>query len=292
MFKFRFNKWYPYLLLSPALIVLLLLFLGGVILGLSQSLGYFPVLGLEDPTFKYYLEVWSSTEFLHSLAFSLFISFVSASLTTVIGVFFAYQLLKMRNENKIINFLYKLPIIVPHIIASLMIFLILTQSGILSRFAYHLGIIDEIAQFPRLVFDKNGFGIIAAYLWKQIPFVGLMVYTVLKQINGSFEAAAKNLGASESQVFREIYLPLTAPSIASAFIIIFAFSLGSFEIPYLLGPTYPQTLSVLAYKNYISLDLTQRPYTMVIAMSLTMITVILIIIYRKILSLISRYHID
>jgi putative spermidine/putrescine transport system permease protein len=291
MFRFRFKKWYPYFLLSPALLVLFALFLGGVILGLSQSLGYFPILGLEELTFRYYIEVWSSPEFFHSLVFSLFIAFTSSILTVIIGVFFAYQLVKLRGKNKIINFLYKLPIIVPHIIASLMVFLILTQSGILSRIAFHLGFIEEISQFPRLIFDKFGIGIIAAYLWKQIPFVILVVYTVLKHINNSFEAAAKNLGASSSQVFKEIYLPLAAPSIGSAFIIIFAFSLGAFEIPYLLGPTYPQTLSVLAYKNYISLDLTQRPYTMVIAMSLTMITVILIIIYRKILSLVTRYHV-
>lgn len=291
MFRIRFKKWYPYLLLSPALLVLSALFLGGVVLGLSQSLGYFPILGLEELTFSYYIEVWSSPEFFHSLIFSLFIAFTSSILTVIIGVFFAYQLVKMRGKNKIINFLYKLPIIVPHIIASLMVFLIFTQSGILSRIAFQLGFIEEISQFPRLIFDKYGIGIIAAYLWKQIPFVILVVYTVLKHINNSFEAAAKNLGASSSQVFREIYLPLAAPSIGSAFIIIFAFSLGAFEIPYLLGPTYPQTLSVLAYKNYISLDLTQRPYTMVIAMSLTMITLILIIIYRKILSLVTRYHV-
>ncbi|MFW6280393.1 MAG: ABC transporter permease [Halanaerobium sp.] len=291
MFRLRFKKWYPYILLSPALLVLSVLFLGGVILGLSQSLGYFPILGLEEPTFSYYIEVWSSPEFFHSLVFSLFIAFTSSILTVIIGVFFAYQLVKMKGKNKIINFLYKLPIIVPHIIASLMVFLILTQSGILSRLAFHLGFIEEISEFPRLIFDKSGIGIIAAYLWKQIPFVILVVYTVLKHINNSFEAAAKNLGASSSQVFREIYLPLAAPSIGSAFIIIFAFSLGAFEIPYLLGPTYPQTLSVLAYKNYISLDLTQRPYTMVIAMSLTMITVVLIVIYRKILSLVTRYHV-
>lgn len=291
MHKFRFKKWYPYILLSPALTVLFLLFLGGVLLGLSQSLGYFPILGLDDPTFKYYIEVWSSPEFFHSLIFSLFIAFTSSILTVVIGVFFAYQLIKLKGENRIVNFLYKLPIIVPHIIASLMVFLILTQSGLLSRLAFHMGLVDEIANFPTLIFDKFGVGIIAAYLWKQIPFVILVVYTVLKHINNSFEDAARNLGASSSQVFKEIYLPLAAPSIGSAFIIIFAFSLGAFEIPYLLGPTYPQTLSVLAYKNYISLDLTQRPYTMVIAMSLTMITVILIIIYKKILSVISRYHV-
>jgi len=290
MYRFRFKKWYPYILLAPALTVLIFLFLGGVLLGLSQSFGYFPILGLEEPTIQYYLEVWGSSEFFHSLLFSLFIAFTSSILTVIVGVFFAYQLVKLRGQNKIINFLYKLPIIVPHIIASLMVFLILTQSGILSRFAYMLGFIDEIAQFPRLVFDRFGISIIAAYLWKQIPFVILVVYTVLKHINNSFEAAAKNLGASSSQVFREIYLPLAAPSIGSAFIIIFAFSLGAFEIPYLLGPTYPQTLSVLAYKNYISLDLSHRPYTMVIAMSLTMITVILIFIYRKILGVISRYH--
>lgn len=284
------STWYSYLLLFPALTILIGLFMGGVILALSQSLGYFPLLGLKDFTLQYYLEVWSSPEFIDSLKFSLFISLVSSIMAVIVGVFLAYQLVKIPKEHRLVKLIYKLPIIVPHIIASLMVFIIFTQSGFLSRILYHLGIIPGINRFPQLIFDRWGAGIILVYLWKEVPFVALIVFTVLKHINNSWEEVAHNLGANRKQVFWNIYLPLSLPSIGTSFIIIFAFSFGAFEIPLLLGPTYPQTLPVLAYKEYINPDLMQRPYAIAITMTLTVVSLFLIYFYKKLLKLVLRYQ--
>lgn len=280
----------PYILLLPALTVLVGLFLGGVTMAFTQSLGYFPLLGLNKITLKYYIEVWTSPEFIDGLIYSLYISLFSSLLAVLIGVLLAYQLMKLPREHNLVQLVYKLPIIVPHIVASLMIFVIFTQSGLLARILYHFGIIEDISSFPRLIFDRGGIGIILVYLWKEIPFIALMVYTVLKHVNNLWEEVARNLGASRSQVFWHIYLPLSLPSIGSAFIIVFAFSFGTFEIPFLLGPTYPQTLPVMAYHKYINLDLTQRPYSMVITMTLTFIALILIYFYKKLINLIFKYN--
>ncbi len=286
----KYSRWQPYILLLPVLTVLIGLFLGGVILALAQSFGYFPLLGLKEFTLKYYLEIWTSPEFMDALLYSLYISFISAVVSVVIGVALAYQLVKLPREHKIVQLLYKLPIIVPHIIASLLIFLFFTQSGLLSRLLFQLGVIDNLEVFPKLVFDRGGVGIILVYLWKQIPFIALVTYTVLKHINDSFSQVAANLGANSRQIFWKIYFPLSLPSIGTGFIIVFAFSFGAFEIPYLLGPTYPKTLSVLAYQRYISSDLTQRPYAMVIAITLAGICFGLIYLYKKLLDLVLEYN--
>jgi len=79
------------------------------------------------------------------------------------------------------------------------------------------------------------------------------------------------------------------PLVASSFIIIFAFSFGAFEVPYLLGPTSPKTLPVKAYIEYTNPDLTHRPYTMVINMILTFYSLILVWLYSKTFKLISKY---
>jgi len=81
-------------------------------------------------------------------------------------------------------------------------------------------------------------------------------------------------------VFFQIILPLSMPSIISASTIVFAFAFGAFEIPYLLGATYPKTLSVWAYYNYISPDLINRPVAMVISIVLTLICIVLVVIYQ------------
>ena len=286
----RRSLWEPYLLLLPALVVLGGLFVGGVVLGVAQSFGYFPLLGLKEFTLKYYTEILSSSEFLDALGYSLYISIISSVVAVVLGVFLAYQLAKLPKKHSIVKLIYKLPIIVPHIIATLLVFLFFTQSGLLSRILYNLGLIEQLESFPALVFDKQGIGIIFVYLWKEIPFVALITYTVLKHINTSFEEVAANLGANHRQIFWHIYLPLSLPSIGSAFIIVFAFSFGAFEIPFLLGPTYPKTLPVMAYQKYISSDLMQRPYAMVIAVVLTLICVALIYLYKKSIDLVLRYN--
>ena len=279
--KYSFLK--PYILLLPALTVLLILFLGGVITAVAQSFGYYPLLGLEEVTLHYYYEMFTDPRFLGSLCYSLYLSTMSAVLSVVLGVLLAYQFFKMSKEHKIISLLYKLPIIVPHIVVALLIFLLFTQSGFFSRILYRLNIISGMKEFPYLIFDRGGIGIIMAYLWKQIPFVVLIVYTILRNINKNWEQVAQNLGANRWQIFWNIYLPLILPGIGTAFIIVFAYSFGAYEIPILLGPTNPRPLSVLAYQRFSSLDLLQRPYAMVITVVLALICIILVLIYRKLL---------
>ncbi|NLL17901.1 MAG: ABC transporter permease subunit, partial [Clostridia bacterium] len=106
-----------------------------------------------------------------------------------------------------------------------------------------------------------------------------MVYTVMKNIHIKLAEVAVNLKASQYQVFRYVILPLSMPSIISASAIAFAFSFGAFEIPYLLGATYPKTLPVWAYQNFISVDLGHRPVAMVINIIISLVCALLVFIY-------------
>ncbi len=283
-------KWLkPYVLLLPAMMVILGIFIFGLAMGLIQSFGYFPVVGLNKITLKYYREVLTDKTFLSSLGFSFYISLISSIMSVVIGVLLAYSIVQSESKKGIEKVIYKLPIIVPHAVAALLVYNILSQSGILARILYSFGIIGDQSEFPSLIFDKKGIGVILAYIWKAIPFTTMVVYTILSNVNDKLLEVALNLGADRRQVFWYVLLPLIMPSIFSCFIIIFAFSFGAFEVPYLLGPTSPKALPVKAYIEYNNPDLTHRPYSMVINMSLTFISVILVWLYHKSFKLISRY---
>jgi putative spermidine/putrescine transport system permease protein len=271
----------PYILLAPALFIILGIFMTGIITGFAQSLGYFPVIGLRELTLKYYKAILTDTEFLTSLRFSLYISFVSSAVAVVLGVVLAYLMLQNKHKKGVEQIMYKLPIVVPHIVVALLMYSILSQSGLLARLLYSLGVISSQQEFPALVFDKRGIGVITAYLWKEIPFIAMVVYTVLANINDRLTQVAMNLGASKGQIFWHVLLPLAMPSIISSFIIIFAFSFGAFEVPYLLGPTSPKTLAVQAYIEYSHPDLANRPYAMAVNSILTIISFALIWIYEK-----------
>ncbi len=275
------SKFKPYLLLFPVSIVLISIMGIGIINCISQSLGYFPQIGLNNFTLDYYMEVLRDRNFLKSLIFSLKTSFISSSICIVVGVFLAYVLSKDKHSKWRIS-LINLPIIITHIIVVIIIFMIFSQTGILSRVLYNLGIINNSSDFIQLVSDKNGIGIILVYLWKGIPFVAMTTYNILKNISNSLENVAINLGANKFQVFRYIILPLAMPSIISSFLILFAFSFGSYEVPFLIGPSTPKSLSVHAYITYSSSDLMQRPIAMSINTILSVISIIILIIYNKI----------
>lgn len=280
----------PYIMLMPVMIVIVGIFLVGLFMAFVQSLGYFKAIGLTEFTLKYYKEVLTSRGFLSSLGFSLYISIVSSVIAVILGVLLAYSILRSKHRHGFEEMIYKLPIVVPHIVAALLVYNILSQSGILPRLLYSIGIIEEQSQFPSLLYDKKGIGIIIAYLWKEIPFVAMVVYTILSNINDKLSGVARNLGANNRQVFFHVLLPLIMPSVFSAFIIIFAFSFGAYELPFLLGPTTPKALPVKAYIEYTNPSLANRPYAMVINMTLTLVSLILVWLYNKSFELVSKYN--
>lgn len=277
-----YNKYKPYILVLPFLLIMTLIFLGGLINGIIQSLGYLPMVGLNEITFKFYSEVLKDKEFISSLSYTLYISLISSVLSVIIGIFIAFLLSKLKKDNKLSYALYQTPIIIPHLAVVLMIIYIFSQTGIISRLCYYFGLVKEPSVFPLFIYDNKGIGIILVYLYKQIPFVTITVYSVLKNLNKGLKDVAFNLGASSKQTFSYVILPLLAPSILSSFLITFAFDFGSFEVPFLLGSPAKLTLPVKAYIDYTNPDFTFRSYTMVTNVIISIISLVLIWCYHKI----------
>lgn len=272
------KKIVPYVLLIPQ-IVLSVLFLIGLMTGIIQSLGVIPAFGLEEPTFKYYKEVLTRPDMLQSVLYSLKIAFLSAAFATAGGVFFC-AVLVMRGKTKGgVMRVIQLPIIVPHVVVALFIINIFSQNGILARIAYALGIISEQQQFPSLVYNVHGVGIILAYLWKEIPFIIYFVIALMANINGNLGEAAVNLGAGKWKAFWKVTLPLCKNTIFSGFLIIFVFALGAYELPFLLGTTMPKALPIMAYQQYTHPDLRNRPYSMALNGIIIIISLISAVVY-------------
>lgn len=282
------NKLKPYLLLLPVTIILLGVMGVGVINCIAQSLGYFPQIGLTELTFDYYREVLRNTTFLKSLLFTLKTSFISASLSVILGVWLSYVLMKEK-FSKFRRLILNTPIVVPHIVVVLLMFITFSQSGMVSRVLYKLNIIDTSSQFISIVSDQGGIGIIMVYLWKGIPYTTITTYNILRNMSDKLESVAINLGANKLQSFRYIILPLATPSIISAFIMLFAFAFGSFEVPFLIGPSTPKTLAVQAYLSYSSSDLFQRPDAMVMNVTLSLISFVLLIVYNRVFEKFYKY---
>ena len=251
----------PYLLLVPQMFLTVLLLIG-LITGITQSFGVIPAFGLTEPTFRYYREVLTKPDLVRSVCYSLWIAFVSALLSAAAGVFLCAVLVAgHRTKGKIMRII-QLPIIVPHVVVALFVVNLCSQNGLLARIAFGLGLIGEQQEFPMLIYDGYGVGIILAYLWKEIPFIIYFVISLMANIDRKLGEAAVNLGADRIRAFFCVTLPLCANTICSGFLIIFVFALGAYELPFLLGATVPKALPVQAYIQYTHPDLKNRPYAM------------------------------
>lgn len=258
------------------ILLLLLPFLGiTALIGVSvwnvtvQSLGYIPAFGLTGLTLKYYAAVFANPDFLSSVAVSLRIALWSAVFACVLGVALSMALIKTRKTKGGMLYAIRLPILVPHAVVAVFAVQILGQTGLIARAGFALGLLEDYTAFPRFLYTSDYFGTILAYLWKEIPFVAYFVLAFMSSISQTLGEAAENLGAAPLRSFFEVTLPLSLNVIAKAFLIIFIFAFGGYELPLLLGATLPKALSVQTYLSYMNPDLLQRPLAM--AMNGTML---------------------
>lgn len=271
----------PYLLLLPAAGTIILLFFGGIFDGLLKSFGYFPAIGETQLTLAAYDRLLHSGSFWESMSLTLRIAALSSLLSAVIGALVAVTLFFLNESMKTASpkawhRLFQLPLTIPHLVAGYIIVLLFMQSGFVSRILAAIGWIDDITDFPVLVNDPFGWGIILTYAWKEAPFVALMLYPVLSRIHGSWREVSRVFGAGNWAFIREVVMPVMMPAWAIAAFIVFVFTFSAFEVPYLLGVTYPSVLPVYSYQLYTSGTLSDRPEALAVNMILAAITILLL----------------
>ncbi len=270
-----------YLLLLPALSVVGLLFGGGLILALLQSLGLLTILGSGQPNLAAYRSVFASSEVWRSLWLSFYIAIVSTGLSTILSVGLA---LLLRSAGRWASFACQITLPIPHLVGVTGMLLLLSPSGLLSRIAFALGWIQSDQNFPLLVNDAVNIGVILHFLWKEIPFITLILLAVLRGINPGYETQARVLGANRWQCFWNVTFPMMKPGILSSSLIVFGYIFSSFEVPFLLGSTRPRTLPVLVYRSFTDSDLASRPEAIALGLILAVIAIGLIVVYLQMTS--------
>lgn len=264
----------------PPFVVLGTLFVGGLASGLAQSLGYLPAAGLFELSLSAYMEVLYMPSFLQSLILTTFVAAAATFLSVALALVTAFALRRRLRGRRVLGFIYQLPLTVPHLVVAVGALMLFSQSGLVSRLLYSLGFIEGTAEFPIVVYDDYGVAVIFVYVWKQIPFIGLIVLAVLQSTGEDYEEVARTLGAGRRKTFFHVLLPLVLPGILPGSVIIFAYVFGSFEVPLLLGKSYPAMLSVFAYQNYVDVDLSMRPIAMAAGILIAVVCMTLILIYR------------
>lgn len=217
------------------------------------------------------------------------IYYTSATLlvATVFGVFLAWA--NERTDariNSIAGILPILPLTIPPIGSALgYVMLFNSRSGTGNLFLRNLFGLDgptgpiEMVNFPGLV-------IVTAL--SLVPIVYLIVSAALQNIDPSLDEASRVSGASPFRTARKVTLPLVAPAIASAALLIGIHAVSSFTFPFIIGTGAGiTTLSVFIYRMF-SIYPTNPPVAVSVSMILLVIVYIGLFFQLKISRSLSR----
>lgn len=270
-------------LVLPTVLVLVTLFVGGFLFGILQSVGFFSVIDQDEQkiSFDAYVAAFQNETVRAGIILTFRVAILSTLLSTIIALAISLMISRTKKFQSILIAITQFNIPIPHVVAATGILLTFSQSGLVSRVTNHFGITDGPSGFPIITNDPFGYGIIMSYLWKEIPFMCVLILSALRGPVTSLDETAKTLGASYGYRLRKVILPYIFPAILSGTIIVFAFSFGSYEVPYLLGEPYPSTVSVVAYQLYTDRDLANRPTAMALATITSVVIGILVYAYMK-----------
>lgn len=219
-------------IIATALLGLLALFILYPLLSvLVKSL-----LGEGGVTLRHYGEFFSKRYYYRSFVNSMILGLSTMGLTTVVGFVFAYMTTRgpliLRRPLKVIALA---PLVAPSYIFAISLIILLGRRGMVTQW---LGIDTVIYGWS---------GVILAQVLAFLPLSFLMIEHVLRSLNPNLEDAANDLGATEGTILKTVILPLSAPGVLKAGLLVFVMAVSEFGNPAMLGGR----LSFLAPDTYL-----------------------------------------
>lgn len=152
----------------------------------------------------------------------------------------------------ILRWLYRWPLFIPFIVVGQILRTFLAKNGIMNNVAINLGLMTPL--------DAQSFldwrGIVIAFVWKQTPFVALLVAGAMASINRDTIEAARSFGASRLRILFEILVPQVAMTITVGLILSFVTMMSVLSVPLMINAQSPTMLTadiafrINAYGDY------------------------------------------
>lgn len=238
------------LLIVPGAGFIFLFLSAAIAMTFLQSIGLYSLVGESRLTADHWLALLDKG-FFDSFLFSLKVGVGSAFGTLLFAYPLALFLRRKRFGSHTIGSIIKIPLFVPALVAAFLILNVLAFNGILNSALMGLGLIERPL---RMLNDTFGWNVLVIQVWKNLPFQLLIIASVLESIQTDIEDAARNLGASPLRVILHIILPMSAPGILIAVVLVFILTFGDYAITRVAGPVYPSSLSVLMYTDAFTLQ--------------------------------------
>jgi ABC-type spermidine/putrescine transport system permease subunit I len=229
------------LLVAPALAVIVLFFL--VPLGLSvqgaftDKAGAFTLAHFEK-SFDLYT---------NDMVFTVAIVLLSCVLIATVAIAIAGYLTLGEHERTkaALRWLYRWPLFIPFVVAGQIMRTFLAKNGMLNHVLVGSGLVEPLAAQSMLDWR----GIVVAFVWKQAPFVTLLLAGAMAALDPTHVEAARNLGAPRWRVLFGIVLPQVRGTLLVGLVLSFVTMLSVLSVPLMINPNSPTMMTVdVAYR--------------------------------------------
>jgi putative spermidine/putrescine transport system permease protein len=177
-------------------------------------------------TMRWYKSAWDEFQLHDVLIVTFEVVGAVVLLSGALGVPAAYALARRNFPGKrAVILLFLLPMLIPPITFGIPLATVLYQA--------HLG--------------GNISGVILANLVPTVPFVVLVMMPFIEQVDPRIEAAARVFGAGTGRLFFHVLLPLLAPGILAALLLVLVRTIAMFELTFFTAGPGSQTLVVALY---------------------------------------------
>ena len=221
-----------------------LLLIGVVALAPIAWLFWLSVRKGDSYTLEHYARLLHSS-YAYSLQTTFELTFLVTAICALLGYPLAYMIAQARQRTAAILLLFVLfPVWTSLLVRCYAWLVLLQRRGLVNTWLADAGLID----LPlRLVHNFTGTTIGMVHI--MLPFMVLPLYATMRAIDRDYVRAAANLGATPSQAFRHVYVPLSLPGLAAGIIIVFILCLGFYVTPALLGGGRVMTWSMQIERN-------------------------------------------
>lgn len=277
----------PYLLMSPAWLILGTLLVAPLLIMLVISFGQKGLHGGLQPVADWFAYI-THGDFLANYRRSLEPSYLSiywrslwmAVVTTVLCLLISYPVayyIAVTAQPKWKNTLLALVVIpfwTSFLIRTYAWMLILRTKGLINTVLLGLGLIDQ-----PLDLLYNEMAVMIGLVYGELPFMILPLYASLEKLDLTLLEAASDLGSHHLDTFRRITLPLTLPGIVAGVVLVFIPSIGQFVVSDLLGGAKSMLAGNLIQNQFALAN--NKPFGAAVAFELTAVVLLLLLTYAS-----------
>jgi spermidine/putrescine transport system permease protein len=223
----------PWYLLAPTLAALIVLMMIPIVIMFAYTFYTFKTSGVEVPDFNLgnWREFFSDPYYHGFLWKTARVSAITALLCAVMGYPPAYFIAMTRFRHRwLLLLLLIVPFWISFTIRTFSWIHILGEQGIINASLKWLGLISD--PIPMLYTEG---AVIMGMIHFLLPYMILNIYVSLDGIDRNLISAARSLGCTNWQAFREVTLPLSLPGLGAGLLLSFVLAAGSYVTPQILG---------------------------------------------------------